>query len=612
MRSQVRFLHHPVEVPFDALPLSYTLNNGIRYAICVTDPQRWLMLGALVVLGSLTAIGALLLWPVGEPPSAQLAAYEHLWTAIERGEEGITVLDTLLTGDDGVAWHAAMAAGKAYTELNEPEEAADRFRRALELWPTAEARRRLARALEEAGQREEALDQWKLLLPSAEAAEGVFRLEGDPLRAAQLLNRGSAHQLALQALSELDTNQATLERARALSGLGELSPAAEAYQAYIAAMPGEPQARLEYGRLLQRQGHTEQALAAYQAAGPAGGLLAGRLLEEEGRLDEAVRAYGNSNDPEAPWRKAVLLEDMGKPSEALPLYRTLAESGHRVWDDAALRAHVLLGRQGAHREAETMLEGLPPAGQWLLGSFHGSPVAGLKADPPRVTSPATQRADALLSHLPEGEAWGWARAELEIALRRAPLAQRLTIGEWYLSQGDYAAACRVGTAVLAAHPCPRAYRLAYPLAHGEPVHQWARQYEVDQLLVLAVMREESHFRLRAVSPSDARGLMQLLPSTARWIAEERLGMPYQVDELFEPDTNIRLGTWYLGYLLEQFPGGIPWAVAAYNGGQGNIRRWTGEDVPLEDLPAALRSVETREYLSKVLHSWLIYRWLYEG
>ncbi len=168
----------------------------------------------------------------------------------------------------------------------------------------------------------------------------------------------------------------------------------------------------------------------------------------------------------------------------------------------------------------------------------------------------------------------------------------------------------MGTSLLTTHPSRSAYRLAYPLAHWTTVQHWADRYEVDPYLVLAVAREESHFRLRAVSGSDARGLMQLLPSTAQWIAEERLGIPYRIEELFSAETNIRLGTWYLGYLHDQFPGGTAWAVAAYNGGQGNIRRWTGGAIPLEDLPAALRSVETREYLDKVLHSWLTYRWLY--
>jgi len=306
----------------------------------------------------------------------------------------------------------------------------------------------------------------------------------------------------------------------------------------------------------------------------------------------------------------VLLEQAGQTSEALSLYLSLARGDHRVWDDAALRAYRILSRQGAQRQADELLVQLPPAARYLLGDEDATPVPALGADPPQFTPHAVQVAEALLRHLPEEEAWTWARAELEVALRRGSLADRLTIGEWYLAHGEYASACRVGVAAAAEHPSRRAYRLAYPRAWSCAVARWSGAYNVDPLLVWAVMREESHFRVRAVSGSDARGVMQLLPSTARWIAEDRLGLAFTVEELFDPAMNLRLGTWYLGYLGEQFPQNVAWAVAAYNGGQGNLRRWTDPDLPLPDLPAALGSVETREYVSKVLDAWLVYRWLY--
>ncbi len=575
----------------------------------MTDGQRWLIFGTVLVLGALTAIGALLLWPVARPPSAHLAAYERLWSAMERGVEGVATLDSLLGGQDGVAWHASMAAGRTLMQSGAPEEAVPRFRRAVELWPTADTHSELARALEAAGEREKALAQWEMLLPAAEAAQSFRRLEIDPLQAAKVLNRSGAHRHALEALAGLPGREAILEKARALSGLGDHSQAAASYRTYLTAVPGDSQAQLEYGQLLERSGQTAQALAAYRAAGPPGGLCAGILLEQAGRVEEALTAYSSSTDPEAAWRRALLLEDLSREGEALPLYKELADGTHRVWDDAALRAYVLLAHTGDQTEAEGLLGRLPPAALSLLSHYNDPPVTDLQPDPHPVEVQAIQRAEALFQHFPE-EAWDWARAELEVALRRGTVAERLAIGEWYLSRGDYAAACRVGMEVLSASRSQRAYRLAYPLAYWNTVQERADQYRVDPYLVLSVMREESHFRLRAVSPSGAHGLMQLLPSTARWIAEDRLGAAYEVEILFEADTNIRLGAWYLGYLVELFPQGEAWAVAAYNAGQGNIRRWTGGEVALHDLPAALRLVETREYLSKVLNSWLVYRWLY--
>jgi len=484
------------------------------------------------------------------------------------------------------------------------------YEKAVDLWPTADARRGLAQTLEDAGQGEAALKHWVRLLPTEAAARAVLRLETDGLRAAQLLNRHGAHGPALEASAGLDTPSATLERARALAGLGRLAEAEQAYRTYIDAVPHDGQARAEHGRVLERQGSADRALEAYLAAGPAGGLSAGRLLEEKEKNAEALTAYARSPDPEAMWRRAILLEQEGEVAEALSAYTELATGRHRVWDDAALRAYLLLETQDAPREAEDMLQTLPPWAKWLLGKSEVGPLPELKRDPPQVTSHAVGTVEALFSHLPEDEAWKWARAELEVSLRRATLAEKLAIGEWYLARGDYAAACRVGTAVLQEHPCRRALTLAYPRAYWDETVRQATLHDVDPYLVLAVMREESHFRERAISPSDARGLMQLLPSTARWIAEDRLGVDYHPDMLFQPAYNIRLGTWYLGYLQQQFPGGLAWAIAAYNGGQGNIRRWTGGEVALHDLPAALRSVEPREYLAKVLNTWLIYRELY--
>ncbi len=575
----------------------------------MTEAQRWLLFGAVLVLGSLTAVGALLLWPVPSS-SAYIADYEQLWKAIEAGQDGIDTLDRILEEDNGRAWHAAMAAGSAYAEAGDYERAVARFTRAVTLWPTAEARRELAAALESAGRYAEALAHWERLLPSTTAAQAVLRLERDPLSAAQVLNRYGAHPAALEASAALDSPEGRLERARALAGLGRLQEAAAVYEAYLRLVPADSSARVAYGRVLERQGNTSGALDAYRAAGTVGTLSAGRLLEAQGREDEALSFYSRSNDPEALWRAAVLLERRGQLTEALKLYQELAEGSHRVWDDAAIRTYTLLIGEGATQQATALLSRLPPAARWILGALEGSPVKDLSRDPPPRRSDAVQAADALLDHLPESDAWRWIRAELEVADRKASYAERLTIGEWYLAHGDYAAACRIGNAVLAVHPCLRAYRLAYPLAHVKAVRAWADRYAVDPYLVWAVMREESHFRISAVSSSDARGLMQLLPSTARWIAEDRIGISYSIDGLFEPATNIRLGTWYLGYLMEQFPQGIAWAVAAYNGGQGNVRRWTEGGVPLEALPSALGSVETREYLTKVLNSWLIYNWLY--
>jgi soluble lytic murein transglycosylase len=150
------------------------------------------------------------------------------------------------------------------------------------------------------------------------------------------------------------------------------------------------------------------------------------------------------------------------------------------------------------------------------------------------------------------------------------------------------------------------WMLAYPRAHWEIVTREAARADVDPLLVLAVMREESRFDATAVSVAGAVGLMQLMPSTAR-------GMDPTVtpDRLTDPETNIRLGTTYLARRLRDFGGDVVLALAAYNAGAGAARRFAqfrGADTDefVEGIPFS----ETRAYVKRVLESYGIYRWLY--
>lgn len=173
----------------------------------------------------------------------------------------------------------------------------------------------------------------------------------------------------------------------------------------------------------------------------------------------------------------------------------------------------------------------------------------------------------------------------------------------------------IGLAVVAAALwwlAPKALHHLYPLHYAELARTYAKAYEVDPLLVVAVMRVESNFDLEARSSKGARGLMQLMPETANWAAEQ-LGM--KLDDparLAEPEVNIELGTWYLSTLIRNFKGDLPLALAAYNGGQTNVERWleqrdwSGERETVDDIPFP----ETRRYVRKVLFTYDWYRRLY--
>lgn len=154
--------------------------------------------------------------------------------------------------------------------------------------------------------------------------------------------------------------------------------------------------------------------------------------------------------------------------------------------------------------------------------------------------------------------------------------------------------------------------LLYPLHHRELVAGCSGSHDLDTNLVAAVIRTESRWRAHATSRSGARGLMQIMPETAAWAAE-RMGLGgFEPDQLYDPAVNIRLGCWYLHYLIGQFGGDWVTALAAYNGGDHNVRRWlresqwTGEAHHLDQIPFP----ETRAYVKNVLRDYRIYIWLY--
>ena len=160
-----------------------------------------------------------------------------------------------------------------------------------------------------------------------------------------------------------------------------------------------------------------------------------------------------------------------------------------------------------------------------------------------------------------------------------------------------------------------AWQALYPRPYWPKVQSEAKKYGIDPYWILSIMREESHFSPTILSRSNAHGLMQILPSTGKWIAE-KLGIkgPFRKDSLWNTDRNIMFGSWYLAYLRDLFNGDLFLAAASYNGGQGNIQRKV-EKGPFPGLPVLERLdrvplPETRDYYKKVMGSWWNYRRFY--
>src|SRR5213076_674986 len=145
-------------------------------------------------------------------------------------------------------------------------------------------------------------------------------------------------------------------------------------------------------------------------------------------------------------------------------------------------------------------------------------------------------------------------------------------------------------------------RLWYPLKYEAIVRGHARNYRLDPALLAAVIYQESKFRPTVKSSSGAIGLMQLLPDTAKGIAIHTGGSAFRVDDLYNPEINVRYGAWYLRHLLDKY-GDERTALAAYNAGQDNVDHWrrAGRGIVFS---------ETRAYVQRVEDLKKIYREAY--
>jgi soluble lytic murein transglycosylase len=154
--------------------------------------------------------------------------------------------------------------------------------------------------------------------------------------------------------------------------------------------------------------------------------------------------------------------------------------------------------------------------------------------------------------------------------------------------------------------------LMYPRPHWELIQSLGAEYGLDPYLILALMREESLFNSRAVSRSGARGLMQIMPATGQGIAKNLKVAWTSGDMLFDSETNVRFGVFYLNYLKQRFDGNVVYMLSGYNAGPNATHRWVqGETNPSLDMFVAnIPYAETHHYVTRVLKSYWIYTLLY--
>ena len=213
-----------------------------------------------------------------------------------------------------------------------------------------------------------------------------------------------------------------------------------------------------------------------------------------------------------------------------------------------------------------------------------------------------------------------ARDELgRLYAKAESLADRLALADLYANAGDYHRAQRIvaGPYASALSRAPDAESIelwwhAWPAPFPESVADATRSRDgLEPSLVYAIMREESGYRPEVRSVAGAFGLMQLMPDTATRVAARDAVPSFEVDDLFEPGMNIRLGAAYLHELLGTFDGRASAAIGSYNAGPHRIERWLDDGPAADDeWVEAIPYEQTRTYVKKVLRSVHAYRVLY--
>jgi len=427
---------------------------------------------------------------------------------------------------------------------------------------------------------------WEIrALAEAEIKRGRFARaaelrQGDPQAAFTILAKGGLYQAALD-LADRSPALKTWPDYGWRLGLAALAQKDwAAAQGWLEPLTkeGRRQAGAWYflGRALDGAGRGEEARSAYvQAAqGPAGYY---RILAE-GRLEKTAPA------PDALWGPLLAPGPAGQDRDSLGFHLWITERG--------------LSGPGLERAADGLLAAGP-----------------ILAEGPA----AAQMNETLAEHLAKRD-WSalaaWRRSRPGDFKNLTPVGRNLwppLAASIAAREGDYKLALNLFGSGKGEGDRPGLKKWGHPLVYGRPVWDAWRNHALSPALTLALIRTESSYQADVISASNARGLMQLLPATAARVARALNQEAPGPLTLFEPDVNIRYGSWYLAALVQGF-GHEALALAGYNGGPYNIKSLMAAkpDMPLDVFIESLPSEETVNYVKRVLLSRYIYEKAYLG
>jgi soluble lytic murein transglycosylase len=479
-------------------------------------------------------------------------------------------------------------------------------------------------------------------------AEHLQRARGllDANEAKRTLAELEKAEAAKLARTKQDKAEVALVRAQALYATGKRE---EAEQALAVARQGPPAVAAEAAYVTARRAlksddnaKARELMASVEKTWPKegvaddAGFYVGWLDLQGGRFEEAVKSFtafdqrhaGSRKRDEALWYRAlahIRLEQYGKAREVLDTLvdkfsRSSLVPQARYW---SARSHEL---EGAKADVtgpgyEAVITSAPNSYYALLASerlreLGRQPPAAFPETPKQLESgevpPELKLAVALTG------AGLFSDAAEEVQARSSRIRnqeQALTFAHALLRLGEYGHAHAVAARHLWGRAfgarVPEALAAFYPRAFANAVESEATRYQVSPFLVWAIMRRESAFRPEVASAADARGLMQVIPPTARAIAKKLSEPEPAPAELFSPSLSIRYGAWYLSQLMKRFSHPAL-AAAAYNAGPDAAVKWVKEKgaLPLDLFVEEIPFRETRGYVKQVLADLYLYQSFY--
>jgi soluble lytic murein transglycosylase len=387
--------------------------------------------------------------------------------------------------------------------------------------------------------------------------------------------------------------QALWDKATVFELLGRTDEAAQTFVSIIDAAPASeraPEGLFRGGLLRFRQGLAAEAAAIWgrQQGFAADGAARARAYYWAAK---AERSTGNEAGALALFQEAAALPDL---------------------DYYALRAKAQIGGQGPRGAAAEIRSAAPDWGkveEWLSARL--GPENSM-ARTTFFTGPAHNRAIELLRAGLRADAELEFEQMIEDAGESGWLLYRLSRELLEERLYEWSAQAALRFVPLMADTPPAAVAMAYPAVFPEIVNREAADNGFSPFLLLGLVRQESFYDPRAVSPADASGLTQVIPTTAEGIAEALEEDDFRYADIFRPRVSLRFGAYYLGTQIAELNADIPAALSAYNGGPGNAVRW--QEAGGGDPDVFLESIEfeeTRAYVELVLEHYAAYLYAYE-